>query len=162
MNSKFKIQQGFRYIYAIGLLFLFAILSLFKMVELLSSGHVFSWESLLLISVLFLIGYVIYLIRISKLKLKIGNKNISIKIEPFGWTRMKFSKKEVKSFKFFSSDPLTITSGHFVHFGSGNKVFNFGDSCGVSLELNSGKRVIIFSNEICENQDEVTRILSGN
>lgn len=162
MNSKFKIQQGFRDIYAIGLLLLFAVLSLFKMASLLISGEVFSWESLLLISIFIMFGYVVYLVRIAKLKLKIGSKNISVKIEPFGWTRMKFSKDEVKAFKFFNSDPLTITSGHFVHFGSRTKVFNFGDCCGISLELNSGKKVIIFSKELCEKQEEVKRILSGS
>jgi hypothetical protein len=102
--------------------------------------------------VLFLITY--FLTK-STLKVKIGKKKISVKLQPFGFLKFQIRKENIDDIDFVTALPLATYGGALIHFGDHQRVFNFGGNKAMVVTLKNGKQYSFISKELYNQKEEI-------
>lgn len=89
------------------------------------------------------------------LKIQLGKKSAKIKISPLPWTSIKVDKSDIEKIEFFKLNELDISSGALVNFGASIKIYNFGDKSGVVIKMSDGSFILIFSDKLYNNKEEL-------
>ncbi|GLR18473.1 hypothetical protein [Portibacter lacus] len=160
MRNTIKLHQNFRDIFSLATIGAFILLCLYKIVSLLISNSTFSLEIIALILIVAALGVVIYYLANATLRVKFGKKNISIKINPLGFTKVNLKKSVIADIDFFVTNPITKSSGLFVHFGNRDRVYNFGGNKGMVITLKNGRTFTFFSKELYDEREEIQALFS--
>jgi len=108
------------------------------------------------------IGAIVFLVLRLRMKIRIGQKKMSIRIAPIPWSQIKLRKDEVSGVEFVSSDQPDFANSLTVRYGDKLRMFNFGDTKGMVIYRTDGKNIVVLSSQLFENREKVIEQLKSH
>lgn len=140
---RYKETQRFSKSDILLLLGAFVLFGVFRIVqELVQVQPDYSRLTILTGGVLLFSGLIWYLRKL-RLTARYNEKNIKLKLSPFGLRQRKIKWKDVIEARIIEYSPAFVWSGWNVHFDSWHKIFNLSGDSLLQLRLNSGEEISI-------------------
>ncbi len=161
MKKLYVEEQKYHDLVTISILFLIGLLIFYAAYLNVSNAKGFQMyiSGALIIAIL---AGIFWTVKKLTLKIQLGKKSAKIKISPLPWTSVKVEKSDIEKIEFFKLDELEISSGLLVNFGSSIKIYNFGDKSGVVIKMSDGSFILIFSDKLYNNKEEVKNKLKDH
>lgn len=149
------LQQKYRDRYSILLTLGFLGLTLSKAIQVLLDKGIANFELWSLVFIAFALAITSYLLINSTLKVKIGKKKISVRLQPFSFIKLQLRKENIDNIHFVTTTPLASYGGALVHFGGHHHLFNFGGNKAMIITLKNGRHYSFISRELFNQKEEI-------